>query len=89
MAVGSAVGKGVGVAGVRDGNGVGEGGLPVQLVSRPSTPLPALMFVTAGSENVGTVELPVIMATVPVGEIKMAFAFWAFAVATVHVPLQK
>jgi hypothetical protein len=51
------------------GNGVGVGGVPVQTVSRLSTPVPVLTFETDGSLNVGTLESPIIIATVPVGEI--------------------
>jgi hypothetical protein len=66
---GEVVGRGVGVGWFGVGNGVGVGGVPVQTVSRLSTPVPVLTFATVGSSNVGTVESPVIIATVPVGEI--------------------
>jgi hypothetical protein len=71
------------------GNGDGVGGVPVHTVNLLSTPVPTPILVTDGSLNVGTVESPVIIATVPVGEINKALAFCEFAVAAVQVPLQK
>jgi hypothetical protein len=46
-------------------------------------------LVTVGSSKVGIVELPLIIATVPAGEIKIALALSSVAVAAVQVPLQK
>jgi hypothetical protein len=45
-------------------------------------------FETAGFEKVGTVDPPVIIAAVPVGDTKMIFEFEAFAVTIVHGVLQ-
>ena len=83
-----AFGTGVGGIGV-GGNGEGVGGVPVQTVSRLSILLVAFILDTPGSLNDGIVESPVIIATVPVGEIYIALAFWAFVVEDVQTPLQK
>jgi hypothetical protein len=68
VGVGVAFGTGVGGIGV-GGNGEGVGGVPVQTVSRLSILLVAFILDTPGSLNEGIVESPVIIATVPVGEI--------------------
>ena len=88
VAVGTGVGVDVGVA-VPVAVGVDVGVVGSHTANSGFTWALALTLVTLGFANVGIDWPPFSMATVPVGETKITFEFWAFAVSGVQVPLQK